>query len=188
MWIPARFFDISKRRDTASPLFVLGMLCLLGLSEAGCVVTDKIEFDDAVNQPISIERDTPVDPIVSVSTSDNRNFTVTVWDWDVDDPDPAQNSIEGKVEIRADYWSTSVLRECNSLVLSSEETDTDVVDTSLPRFTIVCPVDLKQFDALEESLVEVRIVVSDLGFFGDTPRPNAQTAEMLWVLRVQEDD
>ena len=55
MWIRERFSDISKRLEIRRLGTLWAIVCLAFSTVApSCVVTDKIEFHDAVNAPISI--------------------------------------------------------------------------------------------------------------------------------------
>jgi flagellin-like protein len=185
MWIPVRFSDISKRPERRGVSGLFAVLFFFAFTIAGgCVVTDKIEFEDAVNHSISIERNLPEESIVTVGRGANQEFSALVWDMDVIDPE--RNPIEGHLEIRAEYWTESAFKSCDEPGLSDASVgDTEAGET--PIFLIKCTVDIGDFEVIEDSLIELRLIVSDLGFYQNEAREGATTAETVWVLRVRQD-
>lgn len=185
MWIPVRFSDISKRPERRGVFRLIGIIVFFALAIAGgCAVTDKIEFEDAVNHSISIERNLPEESIVTADQDSNQKFSALVQDMDVTDPE--QNPIEGHLEIRADYWTESAFKSCEKPALE-EPADGDTDVDAAPVFLIECTADLGDFEVLEDSLLEIKLVVSDLGFYQNEAREGATTAETVWTIRVRQD-
>ena len=182
MWIPVRFSDISKKPERRKASCFLAVSLLLALFCAqGCVVTDKIEFKDAVNHSISVARNLPEETAAQDAIV---RFSVYVQDEDVTDPE--QNPIEGHLEIKADYWTDPVFKSCEDPSLV-EPDDDDTDDELSPVFLIECDLNLETVGVTEDSLIAVRLVVSDLGFYQNEIREGAATAETVWTLRILQD-
>ena len=184
MWIPGRFFDTSRRHERfrVSRLFVWAGILVLACTN-GCIVTDKIEFEDWVNHQIAIERDKPNTPTVTRDKDESVLFSVLVTDPDVVDLD--DNPIAARLEVQVDNWSDVRTSNCDppDLVVPSDATAEDP-----PSFSISCYVTPADTGMGEHNLLYVRVVVSDLGFApnGGDPVAGATTAEMLWFLAVTE--
>lgn len=185
MSIHARFFDTSKRhrRDRVFCLLTVLVSAVVPLV-SGCIVADKIEFDDAVNHPVSIQRIAPEETIIERYT--DVTFTVAVTDKDVTGADPAENPIAGLLEVQVDDWNAATRTEdgCSDPV---PETPADTDAEGPPVYTVSCTLNLNAFDVGEDNLLQVRLIVSDLGFNNRQPVPGANTAEVLWILRVLEE-
>ena len=85
MWIQELFFAISKKAERPFRLGLGGMVLLLSsLLLPGCLVTDTIEFEDAVNHPPLVVASTPRGTH-SFCPGDAASFFVVVEDLDEDD-------------------------------------------------------------------------------------------------------
>ncbi len=184
MWIPVRSSDISKKaeRKTSAPCLFAILFLLAGAGVLGCVVTDKIKFEEAVNYPISILRNQPAEATIAApaNSEDELTFSAMVWDEDVTDVDG--DSIWGRLEVRLNSWSKALDSGNCKAPLFVDSTDTEKSD--LPIFLIECTVEASVFNTAEAGLLEIHLTVSDLGFIGERPRPNSQTAEVLWVMQL----
>lgn len=187
MSIHARFFDTSKRHKRGG---VFCLLVVLGSAvfalPSGCIVTDKIEFEDAVNHPIRIWRRLPEDTILASPRNTVITFSATVSDEDVSVVDPSDNPIAGLLEIQVDDWNETILTDdgCSSPTLQDP---TDTAADGPPLYAIGCSLALNSINAGADNLIQVRLIVSDLGFTKNQPNPGADTAEVLWIVRVTED-
>ena len=131
MWTPEPFSDISKRlekrQNRVSPVLVL-LAFSIGISS--CVVTDKIEFHDAVNMPVSIDDpDPPNNETIPIYPSEDFDCSVLVWDPDVEDLD--NPVLRGRLLIHSDYWINPVSLRCN-------EPDNEGSDSEKILFIINC--------------------------------------------------
>ena len=149
----------------------------------GCIVTDKIEFEDRVNHQIAIERDEPDSPTVTRNKNSRVPFVVNVTDPDVLDLD--DNPIAGRLEVQVNNWSDVRTSDCDPPALLDPS---DENAEGPPSFSISCYVTPADTGMGEHNLLYVRVVVSDLGFSpnGGDPVSGATTAEMLWFLAVTE--
>jgi hypothetical protein len=186
MWTPARSSDISKRPERQNVVFYLFAIVILlaGGWGLGCVVTDKIKFEDAVNHPISIEREQPTDNFMTGIYGESTSFSVIVQDEDV--TDTIGGNIEGLLEIDAFNWPNPrrPVGECEDPQFV-KPVDTEGEET--PRFVVECTIEnwASISDADIGDTLNVRLIVSDLGFVRSQPRQGATTAEISWDMKVQ---
>ena len=54
----------------------------LALLAGGCIVTDTIQFDDAVNHPPEVLLVEPLNEYIATVCQETQQFTITVWDPD----------------------------------------------------------------------------------------------------------
>jgi hypothetical protein len=187
MWTLARSSDISKRRRRQSVVRCLFALLILLVStwEFGCVVTDKIKFEDAVNHQISIERNDPPDSITTAIIDVPKAFSVIVQDEEV--TDTTGGSIQGLLEFDSANWSVPRFsdrycanpRPAKPVDTEGEETPTFIVECIIDDWVIIS-------DVIAGDELTVKLVVSDLGFVRFQPRQGATTAEILWMMQVQQ--
>ncbi len=178
MWIRERCFDISKSPDCGHLLLLSALAWLvMSLVTQGCVVTDKIEFHDAVNTPMSIVDYKPSkNQVQSVGLNGEIVFSATVWDPDVDDlEDP---SLQGKLVVHSD-WLDSPASRCQAP--SYVDLETEEV-----HFRIDCsqqfPADRRALD----TMFVVEMIISDLGFDrSGNPREGAEISTVNWFVRVE---
>lgn len=170
----------SRRREPLSVcLRSVAVLAALTPILTGCVVTDTIEFEAAVNHPFKIISVSPEnDHIVTFCESDDEHeFRVTVWDPDKRD----ETTIHGQVDLRdsataGGKWYTWFREECHAAVDSSSGDDQEPGI----RVELTCAFDY-DFKPGERML---RVHISDLGFVDSNPAPNAHTAESMWTINV----
>jgi hypothetical protein len=178
MWILEQFLDISKRLSSSLPSYVF--LAILLFNATSCVVTDTIEFEDEINHPFEIHSTTPPEGIVPVCNGENqREFKVRVWDMDEQDI----NNTTMKVFLTLDYTPTdTTMGVCGQPQLYHEQTENMGL---VLEFT--CSINLLVITKAQ--LYTVKIQISDKGFTqADKPKENAHTAEVTWVLEVEECD
>lgn len=179
MWIHGRYFDIWRRSEGAPRRSVSrSVLLLLAVLEAGCVVTDKIEFDEPMNHPFEILSQEPVDIYLSKNKGERVDFAVTVWDPDVDEIKDIP--LAGRLIATSAQWSTPLPRDsCPSG--SSEGPD----ENGRTIYRVACR-DSLPFEIQSGTLIEYTLVVSDLGFDADdASKDGANVAEMTWVIEMQ---
>ncbi len=172
--------------STAVFLFTISVL----LTASGCIVTEKIIFEDAVNHAISIERHNPASSVYGAERDATVSFSALVRDEDVSDLE--QNLIEGLLELSTNYWTNKIRGTTDYCKLPELVEPIDQDDTSrdtVPTFRIECTVNLSTLELIEDSgsILEVRLIVSDLGFIRNQPRPGSNTAEILWVVQMLQD-
>ena len=164
------------------------MICgVIGLLLGGCLVTDQITFEDAVNHPISILAYTPTDNLIPKTA--NESFTLTVVVTDPDVTDSADHEIEARLVLAADYWSNPDTSTKSCAAPQPLPNHGYAVDSVV--FTIDCVVELGPLNVYDGSLVKVKTVVSDLGFLGsdaDRFAPGAFIAEQPWVVQIAEEE
>ncbi len=179
MWIRGRFFATSKRGSHRLIWLVCVVVAQLLM---GCVVTDKITFDEADNNPIALLAAAPEKHIKAVTGEDAVNFTVTVWDPDVLSPDDQQ--IGALLTYSTDYWETQEDICRTPPVPLSEEENVYGVDGTV--FNITCLLDLTSLELIDNSLLSVTMTVSDLGFqsHSNKPRKGAQLVSHNWGLQI----
>ena len=185
MWIRARFSGISKKhRDNRLSRFALLLGVVFCLSN-GCVVTDKIDFEDAVNQPFAIFSYTPKDSFFSeLDSVETIPFSATVWDPDVSDPlNPEMRAL---VTYRLDYQSSSRTLFCQA---PSRDTNHGY-DVEGDVYTIECEIDLSSEVLVDGNLIVVDMLISDLGFVqggNNAPRKGAYVHDLSWVINIVEE-
>jgi hypothetical protein len=190
MWIRAQFSDTSKRRECICVrcFFAVIWWSLLALA-SGCIVTDKIEFDDAINHPPVVQRAAPQKATFTYTLNEdniNLNFAVYVQDEDVFDSE--DNPIDAIIEVRLSGWEEPEPNPAGcaapKLLYGNDAPAADPGDP--PFFKIDCGLDLNTIDAADGAVVEVRVIVSDLGFYRDQAVTGANRAEVAWFVQIAE--
>jgi len=156
---------------------VLALLVLAALA-ASCVVTDTIEFEDAVNHPPEVQSFEPANDRVITVCPAEQSFRVDAWD-----PDPADaTTAEARVYLRlnpevAGEWD--VVRECEVTPREAEPAEGGVV------LGVTCNLDLGLYGAVQPGArLLVRVELADRGYAQSLPRNDSRTAELLWALEV----
>jgi hypothetical protein len=181
MWIRARFFGISKKHESRR-FRAFGMcLGILVSLAAGCVVTDKITFEDAVNQPFSILDYAPSEHLIYSMSDAQVDFRVTVGDPDVTDPEAPE--IRGLITVLADDWSGPFKGTCKAPIQADDADH----EWSGYIFDIECSFTVPHYlGSIDGSLLTVNLSVSDLGFLpDDRPRKGAHLVDLTWVVSVE---
>lgn len=176
MWIRVRYFDISKRPELPSGYRFLGLMVLVSAISTGCVVTDKIEFEEPMNNPpIVLSRD-PAENVFDWGNVDEHTFSVVVWDPDVEEIQDVP--LQGKLIVNSDKTGIVIKRTC---LRGSPEPDED----GKISFPVSCT-HAGINTVPSGSLVEYTVVISDLGFIGAElePRSGANVVEETWVVRM----
>jgi hypothetical protein len=147
---------------------------------SACVVTDKIEFKDAVNVPVEVKSHSPPnDETLSVSLRHEFEFSVTVWDPDVDDLE--NPDMRGKLVINSEFVAGQLSKRCPGP--SYQESDSEE-----HLFKIDCPYNLPPQDSLMGRDLTVELIVSDRGFDqNQDPREGARVTSVTWTIRVEEE-
>ncbi|MCU0664051.1 MAG: hypothetical protein MUC50_17200 [Myxococcota bacterium] len=168
------------------------MAALIGLASSSCIVTDKIEFERAINQPVQIAATLPrADSVLAVSIGAQYTLSIQVRDPDVHAaPSP---ELEAQIALTLDPYEPDFENPANrnpacappKVLLPSDE-DEDVGSL----YQIDCDVDLA--DPAVAQMLHVgdillaRVLVSDRGFVSGEAPDEATTAVANWLLRVAE--
>ncbi len=189
MWIQERYFVISKRGETRyCLLWCMGFLALSGLLLTGCIVTDAIEFDDAVNHPPAVVAST-TRGLHSTCPGSDMSFFVIVEDIDEDDPDDTEMqgmlSLTNEIDSIAPYPCDPPRPPFIPVGSGSSGSDED-----LPPIQITCPISAELLSQIPIGvLTSVHLEVSDLGYVsGNIPREDAYIVQVDWVLEVEDCD
>jgi hypothetical protein len=182
MWTHVQYSDISKRRNIASQRgFSRRLVCVLAVLLSGCVVTDKIEFEEAENQPFAILSRDPEGNIIPGDKGSIKNLSVLIWDPDFEEIDDVP--LAGKLLIESDRWSSSVTYYCPAPVVPEETIET--ADESKVIYLLACPFNLPN-EISTGTLLEITLYVSDLGFYRNgEAKLGANVVEVNWVIRMQ---
>jgi hypothetical protein len=150
----------------------------------GCVVTDTIEFEDAINYPPVIVASTPR-TIRSFCQGDDQNFFVIVEDVDEDDPYDTEMqgllSLTNEIDSIAPYPCEDPRPPFVPVANSDEDTT---------QIQITCPISAELLAQIPYGvLTTVHLEVSDLGYVsGNTPREDAYVVWADWVIEVEQCD
>lgn len=183
------FFATSKKCEVAIYWTILAFSLLIpGVSALGCLVTDTIEFEDAINHPIEILDIFPGETILTVCDNQSVTFWVVLWDPDVEIS--KESAASAHLSMVAD--TKEQLRKVPSSYRCKPPSSPVVIPTrgkNKDKGALVylsCSAELTQFNA--GTLVEVTMTVSDLGFVSstepDVPR-DANVANMRWTLKIE---
>jgi len=165
-------------RRFASTILVACAVCA-----GSCIVTDKIEFEDYVNNPPEvIEVDPPNTQVERICLTE-QTFKVVVWDPDEGDA--------ASYAARLRMWLTSNPdpQECVVTEVSTAGEQVDEYKTGV-RLNVECSIELQQYAGIEEgTLIPFQVQVSDLGFLAQATIPaGARTADVVWVREVAPDE
>ena len=175
MWILERF-SATLRRVSHNPIGLLFVVVAHLLT--GCVVTDKITFDEAMNHPIAYLYADPPDHIISTSQKKIISLKVIVWDPDIYDADEQQ--IEARLAYTTDYWEGDEY-DCKSVrALLGEE---NIYDIEGIPFEVQCDLDLRSLELIGDTLLSVTMTISDLGFQNNgNPKKRSQLVVHNWAV------
>ncbi len=161
------------------------------LSLVSCLVTDSIEFEDALNHPPEIIESKPTTAVINVCKEQEpqpgfvKYFEVTVWDPDIEQLE--EIPIQAKIFVY-NYQNKPEQNAFCSIVDKQQDTE-EYPEGALIFFS--CEIDLgpKVINGIaDDTLVPVIVQVSDSGFTSsDTIREGGRTAEQVWVLHVKAD-
>jgi hypothetical protein len=152
------------------------------LLAGGCIVTDRIEFADAVNHPPEVIDVEPPNESIGLVCPELQEFTVDLWD-----PDEGDLAYYG-AQIYA-TWSSGTPGSWNYVGQCDPPMEINGFADSLAGYEtgvllrITCELPLNYFNISQSDprlLVLVRI--SDLGFFQGQVRDGARTAEVFWAI------
>ncbi len=171
MWIHGRYFDIWRRRNLA-PVILLSIAAIV----SGCVVTEKIEFDEVVNHPFAVLSQDPHETYLTAERDSTETFSVTIWDPDFDEV--ADIPLTGLLVATSDVWSRPYYpSNCSPESLAPDE-------EGRISYEVACDVTLAGIGA--GTLVEFTLVVSDKGFYSNKePRDGANVMRTTWVVEVR---
>jgi hypothetical protein len=165
------------------------LLAVLSLLAAGgCIVTDRIEFTDAVNHPPEVIDVEPPNDSIGLVCPELQEFTVDLWD-----PDAGDLAYYGALIHAA--WAAGTSEDWNYIGQCDPPTEiTDPTDGAAGygtgvflRITCELPLDLFSISQSDPRLL-VLVRVSDLGFFQGQVRDGARTAEVVWALDLLPDE
>jgi hypothetical protein len=159
----------------------------LALLAGGCIVTDRIEFTDAVNHPPEVLEVQPANDTIGMVCPELQEFTVDLWDPDADDLAYYGAQIHAAWnQVNPGSWN--YVGECAPpLDVGGLGAGSGYETGVLLRIT--CALQLDQFSISQTDprlLVLVRI--SDLGFYQGQVRDGARTAEVVWALDLLPDE
>ncbi|MCP4602320.1 MAG: hypothetical protein GY847_17690 [Proteobacteria bacterium] len=157
-------------------------LLLLALTCTGCLVLDTIEFEDEINYPFLILYTDPQYGLESVCAGKTQPFSVTVWD-------PNETSAShSDIEARLFFFPNTNPNTSGTLISNCTTTQhssfSDNFETGA-TVTLECGGKVIDEDQID-TLVKFELRVSDLGWANnETAKQGANTAEVLWFLRVE---
>lgn len=178
MWIRERCFVTSRgpdRRRLGSRSAVAWLV--LSLATGGCVVTDKLEFHDAVNSPMSIvDYEPSPNQVLTVGLNGEIVFSATVWDPDVRDLEAPP--IEAKLVVHSDWLETPASR--------CDDPEYENLETEEVHFRIECSQRFPADRLALDTMFIVEMIISDLGFDrSENPREGAEVSTANWFVRVE---
>lgn len=156
---------------------------------AGCIVTDTIGFEDAVNHPPEVLLVEPLNDYISTVCQETQQFTITVWD--PDEKDAA--SYGAKISLWLNPTATGsedVIKDCDiSRVATTTGEATTEYETGVQMF-VDCKLPLGLYTlGVGEDLLLVRVRVSDRGYSpSNKVSEGARVAEVIWVLELLPDE
>lgn len=155
--------------------------CAMAALLAGCLVTDTIEFEDAINGPLEVVSASPAESLLRVCRDERRTFAVTVWDPDEDDAE--QPALRARLTVDIDE-DVSVAGECKVPTVGAPPAGQG--DPEMGAFLdVACTVNLGILSVSDGDLLTARIELSDIGFgSADTIKEGAHGAVVTWVLEV----
>lgn len=175
MWILERFFATLKKGS--HPIW-LGVVIVAHLL-LGCVVTDKITFEEGTNHPLAYLDAMPEEHFIPLSTKNDIELSVIVWDPDIYDPDEQQ--IEARLAYSTDYWEEDEYSCKGISVLQGEE---NIYDIEGIPFRVTCELKLSDRVLIDDTLVSVTVTISDLGFQNNGKlKKSAQVVVHNWTVR-----
>ena len=182
------YFAISKKpRAIRQPSVVAFSFLLWGAIVTGCLVTDTIEFEDAINYPPETIEVFPKEHILTVCDNQTLIFWALIWDPDVEDP--SESPAAANLSLIADT-SQAASGSCNPAsrpIIYSERGENKEGGTLV---YLSCSTKLTEFN--QNSLIEVTMTISDLGFISranvgnPVPRPKANIITERWSLKVED--
>lgn len=155
---------------------LLAVTCALGAGS--CIVTDKIEFEDYVNNPPEVILIEPLNTAVQKICKEKQEFTVRVWD--PDEGDLARYAAKLKM------YSTSIPqeRECSVGEYFAPGEQLEEYESGV-QVSVRCEFDLEPYQGISEgTLLPFQVQISDLGFFQSEPAEGARTAQVVWFEEV----
>lgn len=164
-------------RRITSLLAVVSALCA-----ASCIVTDKIEFEDYVNNPPEVVYVDPSNKEIGFICKTKQYFSVRIWDPDKGDV----ASYAARLNMYLPSTSDPVKKECG--VVGGATTEQLEGYKTGVLIDVTCEIDLQQYQGLEEdTLLLFEVQVSDLGYSGPDPPDGARTAEVVWISKILPD-
>lgn len=150
---------------------------------AGCIVTDKIEFKDYVNNPPQVISIEPGNQYIEFWCKIPQSFAIVVWDPDKGDA----YTYAARLSMWINPSSTSsnpVSKECVVTELATAGEQVEEYKTGV-QLNVACEIDLQQYQGLQEdTLLLFQVQVSDLGYNQSALPTGARTAEVVWVRQV----
>ncbi len=162
------------------------VLAALALALGGCIVTDEIDFRDAVNHPPELIDVEPSNAYIDTVCPELQTFTVEVWDADEDDA----AFYGAQIYVRwtpGDTGSWNDQRPCNQPTeVAALEDGAEKQEGVRMRITCELPLEYYSIDTAEPYLL-VMVRVSDRGFFQGSVDEGARKVEVLWALELLPD-
>jgi hypothetical protein len=194
-----RFFDILRKRKIGPKALIAALIwAVLGSVQTSCIVTDTIEFEDAVNHPPEVLWWDPPEHLFWVCLDSSQQeieetFTVKVWEPD------EENLGESQLDARLILYPNPktdvdpVYESCANPLPTELASESAQMETGMV-LKIGCHVKIPMYYFLDYPLLPVKVQVSDLGFTSqgftepDGFVSGARTAEVTWVLKAEECD
>ena len=162
---------------------IAAVALLLPVLAAACIVTDDIQFEDAVNHPPEVIDVTPANDQITPVCPETQELTVTVWEPDAEDAAFYGAQIFARWT-RGATGGWEYDDSCDPPVELDDPGDGDHAGGARVRLTCELPLEFINIDESDPTML-VLVRVADLGFFQGQVRDGARTAEVLWVLEVQ---
>lgn len=178
MWILERFFATLKKGS--HPIW-LGLVVVAHLL-FGCVVTDKITFEEETNHPIAYLEAIPEEHFIPLSTKEDLELSIIVWDPDIYDPDEQQ--IDARLAYTTDYWEGDEYDCKGDGVINALQGEENIYDIEGIPFKITCELKLDSLVLIDDTLVSVTMTISDLGFQNNgKPKNSANLVVHNWTVQ-----
>jgi hypothetical protein len=158
------------------------LVVICALCAGSCIVTDKIEFEDYINNPPELIWVQPINTEVSEICKVKQEFNVRVWD--PDEGDLASYAAKLKMYVTANPQ----IRECSVGEYFAPGAQVEKYETGV-QISVDCEIDLEPYQGLEEgTLIPFEVQVSDLGYDQSVLADGARAAEVVWVRKINLDE
>ena len=158
---------------------------ILALAAAGCIVTDKIDFQDDVNYPPQVIGMSPDNSAVRfVCLGAEPEFEVSLWDPDEEDAPPMT---EAKISAWLDINSPDEGEKAGDCTMSATSPLADSPYEGGVLLTAHCTMTILT-GGVHDGLLPTRVLVSDRPFVQGVLPETARTAEVFWSVEVLSED
>lgn len=176
-----------KYRVAVWPTLFALSLVFLGIVPLGCLVTDQIDFEDAINLPLEVVESFPEERILTVCDNQKLVFWAVLWDPDIDDPSESASSAHLSLVADTSISADGTCNPPSTPIIYSERGQEKETGT---LFYLSCTARLTEFN--KDSLVEAKMTISDRGFLSRSigndpvPRQEANVTILSWTLKVED--